>query len=171
MAGSGVQAAAKSRGVPAQSWRASDASAWRLLPRQRMHNTAYELRFDGASRVLRPRLDATRPTPLISGCLPPTTASSGSIVSKRKGSPYRSGRSPDWLKMKNPNAPAVKREAEEKIGVVKRLNSIPKSDIQRCSTISVIFENVARRDIDPSRCPRSQTYRFGVTCRPNAFVG
>jgi hypothetical protein len=32
------------------------------------------------------------------------------IVSKRKGSPYRSGRSPDWLKMKNPEAPAVKRE-------------------------------------------------------------
>jgi ATP-dependent DNA ligase len=24
-----------------------------------------------------------------------------SIVSKRKGSAYRSGRSPDWLKMKN----------------------------------------------------------------------
>jgi ATP-dependent DNA ligase len=35
------------------------------------------------------------------------------IVSKRKGSPYRSGRSLDWLKMKNPDAPAVKREAEE----------------------------------------------------------
>ena len=35
------------------------------------------------------------------------------IVSKRKDSPYRSGRSPDWLKMKNPTAPAVKREAEE----------------------------------------------------------
>ena len=35
------------------------------------------------------------------------------IVSKRLGSPYRSGRSRDWLKMKNPNAPAVKREAEE----------------------------------------------------------
>jgi ATP-dependent DNA ligase len=35
------------------------------------------------------------------------------IVSKRKDSPYRSGRSPDWLKMKNPNAPTVKREAEE----------------------------------------------------------
>jgi ATP-dependent DNA ligase len=31
------------------------------------------------------------------------------IVSKRKGSPYRSGRSPDWLKMKNPAAPAVRR--------------------------------------------------------------
>jgi len=35
------------------------------------------------------------------------------IVSKRKDSTYRSGRSPDWLKMKNPAAPAVKREAEE----------------------------------------------------------
>jgi ATP-dependent DNA ligase len=38
------------------------------------------------------------------------------IVSKRKGSPYRSGRSPDWLKIKNPNAPAVKREEEEDWG-------------------------------------------------------
>jgi ATP-dependent DNA ligase len=35
------------------------------------------------------------------------------IVSKRKESAYRSGRSPDWLKMKNPEALAVKREAEE----------------------------------------------------------
>jgi bifunctional non-homologous end joining protein LigD len=35
------------------------------------------------------------------------------IVTKRKDSAYRSGRSPDWLKMKNPAAPAVKREAEE----------------------------------------------------------
>src|SRR5215813_12874650 len=38
------------------------------------------------------------------------------IVSKRKDSMYRSGRSPDWLKMKNPAAPAVKREAEEHWG-------------------------------------------------------
>jgi ATP-dependent DNA ligase len=35
------------------------------------------------------------------------------IVSKRKDSPYRSGRSPDWRKSKNPDAPAMKREAEE----------------------------------------------------------
>ena len=35
------------------------------------------------------------------------------IVSKRLGSRYRSGRSPDWLKFKNPAAPAVIREAEE----------------------------------------------------------
>ena len=34
------------------------------------------------------------------------------IVSKRLGSRYRSGRSLDWLKFKNPDAPAVKREAD-----------------------------------------------------------
>jgi bifunctional non-homologous end joining protein LigD len=38
------------------------------------------------------------------------------IVSKRLGSPYRSGRSKDWLKFKNLEAPAVKREAEEDWG-------------------------------------------------------
>jgi bifunctional non-homologous end joining protein LigD len=38
------------------------------------------------------------------------------IVSKRLGSRYRSGRSPDWLKFKNPEAPAVRREAEEDWG-------------------------------------------------------
>ena len=43
------------------------------------------------------------------------------IVSKRKNSMHRSGRSPDWLKMKNPAAPAVKREAEEDWG-----DSIPR---------------------------------------------
>jgi ATP-dependent DNA ligase len=35
------------------------------------------------------------------------------LVSKRLGSPYRSGRSVHWVKVKNPEAPAVKREAEE----------------------------------------------------------
>jgi ATP-dependent DNA ligase len=38
------------------------------------------------------------------------------IVSKRKDSRYRSGRSPYWIKSKNPNAPAVRREAEEEWG-------------------------------------------------------
>ena len=38
------------------------------------------------------------------------------IVSKRLGSIYRSGRSPLWLKVKNPDAPAVRREAEEDWG-------------------------------------------------------
>jgi hypothetical protein len=35
------------------------------------------------------------------------------IVSKRKDSPYRSGRSPHWIKSENPACAAVKREAEE----------------------------------------------------------
>jgi bifunctional non-homologous end joining protein LigD len=35
------------------------------------------------------------------------------IVSKRLGSPYRSGRSRHWIKSENPVALAVKREAEE----------------------------------------------------------
>jgi ATP-dependent DNA ligase len=35
------------------------------------------------------------------------------IVSKQLGSCYRSGRSKEWFKVKNPAAPAAKREAEE----------------------------------------------------------
>jgi ATP-dependent DNA ligase len=42
------------------------------------------------------------------------------IVSKRKDSAYRSGRSPDWLKMQNAAAPAVRREEEEEWGKKKR---------------------------------------------------
>jgi bifunctional non-homologous end joining protein LigD len=38
------------------------------------------------------------------------------IVSKRLGSPYRSGRSAHCVKIKNPAAPAFKREAEEDWG-------------------------------------------------------
>ena len=38
------------------------------------------------------------------------------IVSKRLGSPYRSGMVEHWLKIKNPSAPAVRREAEEDWG-------------------------------------------------------
>jgi hypothetical protein len=35
------------------------------------------------------------------------------IVSKRRDSVYSSGRSQHWIKSKNPEAPAVRREAEE----------------------------------------------------------
>src|SRR5207248_760617 len=38
------------------------------------------------------------------------------IVSKRLGSPYVSGRSRHWIKNKNPQHPAVKREVEEDWG-------------------------------------------------------
>jgi hypothetical protein len=41
-------------------------------------------------------------------------------VSKRLGSPYRSGRSRHWVKMKNPACAAVKREAEEDWGQEQR---------------------------------------------------
>ena len=41
---------------------------------------------------------------------------SGGIVSKLLGSIYRWGRSPYWVKVKNPYAPAVKREVEENWG-------------------------------------------------------
>jgi bifunctional non-homologous end joining protein LigD len=34
------------------------------------------------------------------------------IVSKRRDKPYRSGRSPDWIKVKNPDAPAATRVIE-----------------------------------------------------------
>jgi bifunctional non-homologous end joining protein LigD len=40
------------------------------------------------------------------------------IVSKRLGSTYSAGRSKYWVKVKNPKAPAVKREAEEVLGAL-----------------------------------------------------
>jgi hypothetical protein len=38
------------------------------------------------------------------------------MASKRKASTTRSGRSPDWLKSKNPACEAARREAEEDWG-------------------------------------------------------
>jgi bifunctional non-homologous end joining protein LigD len=38
------------------------------------------------------------------------------IVSKRRDAPYRSGRCPDWVKLKNPESAAARREAEEDWG-------------------------------------------------------
>jgi hypothetical protein len=48
------------------------------------------------------------------------------IVSKRLGSPYRPGRSPHWLKVKNLKAPAVKREGEDIRGAHQARFLIPK---------------------------------------------
>src|SRR5262249_29743116 len=50
------------------------------------------------------------------------------IVSKRRESFYSSGRSPHWIKTKNPDAPAVKREAEEDWGDGPRERGIPAGD-------------------------------------------
>jgi bifunctional non-homologous end joining protein LigD len=38
------------------------------------------------------------------------------IVPKRKDSPFRSGRSPDWLKMREPGAAPAEREARRGLG-------------------------------------------------------
>jgi len=43
----------------------------------------------------------------------PASSASKALSRSSKDSAYRSGGSPDWLKMKNSDAPAVKREAEE----------------------------------------------------------
>ena len=73
------------------------------------------------------------PAGFIARCLPTKTdklPSSGSqwlheikhdSFRKRKDSTYRCGRSPVWLKMKNPGAAAVKREAEEECHKTGRL--------------------------------------------------
>jgi hypothetical protein len=34
------------------------------------------------------------------------------IAAKRRDRPYRSGRSPDWIKIKNPDAPAMTRVSD-----------------------------------------------------------
>jgi bifunctional non-homologous end joining protein LigD len=53
------------------------------------------------------------------------------VVSKRLGSPYRSGRSSVWVKVKNPNAPAVKREAEEDWGSPRWIRSKHRTVVTR----------------------------------------
>jgi len=58
------------------------------------------------------RLKITRPTVFAHAC----KMGLEGIVSKRKASAYRSGRSPDWLKSKNPACEAVRREVEEDWG-------------------------------------------------------
>jgi bifunctional non-homologous end joining protein LigD len=53
------------------------------------------------------------------------------IVSKRLGSPYRSGRSPHWIKVKNPKALAVKREAEELEPLIRERTPLPAALVDR----------------------------------------
>jgi ATP-dependent DNA ligase len=73
------------------------------------------------------------------------------IVSKRKGSAYRSGRSPDWLKMKNADAPAVKRE-EGRMGQNRIMIYGPKAD----GTYIVEFKTAAGEALAIS-IPRTET--------------
>jgi hypothetical protein len=61
-------------------------------------------------------IDADGPTVFVHAC----KMGLEGIVSKRKTSTYRSGRSPDWIKSKNPACEAVRREAEEDWGQTER---------------------------------------------------
>jgi bifunctional non-homologous end joining protein LigD len=66
------------------------------------------------------------------------------IVSKRKESGYRSGRSPDWLKMKNPSAAAMTEAGKNRIG--------PKAD----GTYVIGFKTAAGEALAIS-IPRTET--------------
>jgi bifunctional non-homologous end joining protein LigD len=70
-----------------------------------LKRTAHGLRLNG-------HIEADGPTVFAHAC----KMGLEGIVSKRKGSIYRSGRSADWLKSKNPACEAVRREAEEDWG-------------------------------------------------------
>ena len=66
-----------------------------------------------------------------------------SIVSKRLGSRYRSGRWPNSLKFKNPEAPAVKREAEEEWGRWRKMRRDLFAKVDR--QVSALKERIARQ--------------------------
>jgi ATP-dependent DNA ligase len=72
------------------------------------------------------------------------------IVSKRKDSAYRFGfgHSPDWLKMKNPEASAVKREAEEEWGKKKGGNGY-----SLCGSLGSIGFLTSCGSLTPSAAP------------------
>jgi bifunctional non-homologous end joining protein LigD len=55
------------------------------------------------------------------------------IVSKRKDSPYRSGRSSDWLKSKNPACEVVRRE-EEGLGPIEKKNPARPAGLEEADT-------------------------------------
>jgi len=68
------------------------------LLRRQQHGITFNRHFDGDGATIYKHACAL-------GC--------EGIVSKRLGSPYRSGRQDCWIKVKNPAAPVVRREAEE----------------------------------------------------------
>jgi hypothetical protein len=67
------------------------------------------------------------------------------IVSKRLGSMYRRGRSPHWVKVKNPRAPAVTREAEEDWGESHSVMAITENLSRSAKDCGVAGWRTARR--------------------------
>ena len=83
------------------------------LPREEMHKaTLASVLAKAAPGLVNAHIEADGPTVFAHAC----KMGLEGIVSKRRNSPYRSGRSPDWLKMKNPACEAVRREEEEDWG-------------------------------------------------------
>src|ERR1700757_3377730 len=68
----------------------------------------HEIKHDGFRILAHRRGRSVRPVIYKHAC----ALGCEGIVSKRLGSPYRAGRSPHWLKVKNPDAPAVRRLEE-----------------------------------------------------------
>jgi ATP-dependent DNA ligase len=88
----------------------------------RVGASAVLARRDGATQILRQVKHGLRLSDQVEGTARPSTGSRANsapkaIISKLKGSRYRSGRTRDWVKVKNPDSPAVKREAEEDGGL------------------------------------------------------
>jgi hypothetical protein len=54
------------------------------------------------------------------------------IVSKRHGSRYQSGRSPHWIKMKNPDSPARETRGRGKLTAVRRPAPATMSEFPAC---------------------------------------
>jgi ATP-dependent DNA ligase len=95
-------------------WNSSDVIGCRLQevqPRVKLNSTWSVGRAASGLR-LNEHIEADGPTVFAHAC----KMGLEGIVSKRKDSPYRSGRSPDWIKSKNLACEAVKREAEEDWG-------------------------------------------------------
>jgi bifunctional non-homologous end joining protein LigD len=100
-------------------------AAFQLLQHRRNEPQAFLFAFDllpapGADRgaqgnagQLSCRRGERRHHPPCAPCAHSGALRGGPCAGRRLGSRYRSGRSPDWLKFKNPEAPAVRREAEE----------------------------------------------------------
>jgi bifunctional non-homologous end joining protein LigD len=90
-----------------------DGKDWRTAPiEERKQALAHLLHRESEGIVLNVHYDCDGATVFKHAC----ALGCEGIVSKRRGSSYRSGRVDHWLKVKNPAAPAVKREAEEDWG-------------------------------------------------------
>ena len=74
-----------------------------------IHNSARRIGFLPSLFPIWPTLNHTF---LLVSLQPATLIAPEAIIIKRRDKPYRSGRSPDWIKVKNQDAPAASRIME-----------------------------------------------------------